>query len=137
MITALDTNVLLDILIPDERFFERSLATIQAAADEGSLVICDPVYAELCGQFRSQLECDRFLQENRIGVERVSRQAMWTASLAWHRYRRAGGKRDRILADFLIGGHALCQTSRLVTRDRGAYRKYFRDLPIMDPSSAR
>ena len=108
MISALDTNVLLDILIPNERFFERSLSAIQAAADEGSLAICDPVYAELCVQFKTRAECDRFLQENGIAVDRVSREAMWAASVAWDLYRRAGGKRDRILTDFLIGAHARC-----------------------------
>ncbi len=135
MISALDTNVLLDILIPNERFFERSLAAIQHAAQEGSLVICDPVYTELCAQFKSQADCDRFLSENRIAVERVSRLAMWTASVAWHAYRRAGGKRDRILPDFVIGAHARCQASRLISRDRGAYRQHFKDLPLVDPGS--
>lgn len=134
MISALDTNVLLDILVPDKRFYERSLAAIQAAADEGSLAICDLVYAELCGHFRSQRECDRFLEENRIAVERLSRQAMWQAAEAWRQYRRAGGRRDRILPDFLIGAHARCQASRLVSRDRGAYRRYFQDLDVVDPT---
>jgi predicted nucleic acid-binding protein len=134
VISALDTHVLLDILIPNDQFFERSLAIIQDAAAKGSLVICDLVYAELCGQFRTQLECDRFLEENRIGVERISRQAMWTAAAAWSVYRRAGGKRDRMLADFLIGAHAHSQTSCLITRDRGAYGRYFKSLTLVDPS---
>ncbi|NWF83509.1 MAG: type II toxin-antitoxin system VapC family toxin [Bryobacteraceae bacterium] len=134
MITALDTNVLLDILIPDDQFAERSLAAIEAAAAGGSLVICDPVYAELCGQFRSQADCDRFLLENSILVERVSRQAMWAAASAWLGYRRTERRRDRILTDFLIGAHASSQASRLITRDRGVYRKYFKDLIVVDPS---
>lgn len=136
MISALDTNVLLDILIPNEQFFERSLAAIQRSAAEGSLVICDPVYAELCAHFRTQIECDRFFEENRIVVERISRQAMWGASTAWLQYRRAGGKRDRILSDFLIGAHARWQTSRLISRDRGTYRQYFKDLLVIDPSAS-
>ena len=68
MISALDTNVLLDILIPNERFFDRSVGALEAAAGAGPLVICDLVYAEL------QLECDRFLAEKGNAVERMSRQ---------------------------------------------------------------
>jgi hypothetical protein len=41
----------------DEHLHERSLAAIEAASAEGSLVICDLVYAELCAQFPSSLNC--------------------------------------------------------------------------------
>jgi hypothetical protein len=46
-------------------------------------------------------------------------------------YRKAGGKRDRILADFLIGAHALHEADRLLTRDRGFYRLHFANLVIL------
>lgn len=135
MITAIDTNILLDVLLPNERFVEHSLLAIEEASARGSLVICDPVYAELCCQFRSQEACDRFLGENRIVVERLSREAMWAASLSWRRYRQEGGTRDRVLPDFLIGAHAHLQASCLLSRDRGVYGKYFRSLMVIDPSS--
>jgi predicted nucleic acid-binding protein len=135
VISALDTNVLLDVLVPNEQFFERSLRAIQSAASGGSLVICDLVYAELCLEFNSASDCDSFLSENQIIVERVARQSMWTAASAWKAYRRVGGRRDRVLPDFLIGAHALCQATRLVTRDRGVYGKYFRGLKVIDPGS--
>jgi predicted nucleic acid-binding protein len=136
MITAIDTNVLLDVLIPNERFVDRSLAALEEASALGSLVICDPVYAELCGQFRSVADCGRFLGDNQILVERVSQEAMWAASLAWRDYRRMGGTRDRVLTDFLIGAHAHVQASCLLSRGRGVYGKYFPDLRVIDPSSA-
>lgn len=135
MITAIDTNILLDVLIPNEQFVDRSLSAIEEASASGSLVVCDPVYAELCSQFLSQPDCDRFLEENRIVVERVSREAMWAASLAWRQYRHRGGRRDRVLADFLVGAHAFIQASCLLSRDRGVYRTYFQDLTLIDPSS--
>ena len=52
MITAIDTNILLDILVPNAEFDEASANALQDAADEGSLVISDIVYAELCIHLR-------------------------------------------------------------------------------------
>ena len=40
MITAIDTNVLLDIVRPNEEFFEASVTALEDAAGAGSLVIC-------------------------------------------------------------------------------------------------
>jgi hypothetical protein len=134
MITAVDTNVLLDILVPNENFFEASAAALQDSAAEGSLVISDIVYAELCIHFEKQSECDAFLESNLIRVQALAREAHFMASRAWRTYRRQGGKRTRILADFLIGAHAQKQAGRLLSRDRGFYRKLFPALNLLDPS---
>ncbi len=56
------------------------------------------------------------------------------AADAWRIYRKQGGKRERVVADFLIGAHAALQGDRLLTRDRGFYRKYFKSLSILDPT---
>ena len=135
MITAVDTNVLFDLLLPNEAFVGRSAAAIEHAAAEGSLVICDLVYAELCSAFAIQRECDRFLEDLEIRTEPLSRAASFLASRVWRAYRAHGGKRNRILADFLIGAHAQEQTSRLLSRDRGFYREMFPDLILLDPAS--
>jgi predicted nucleic acid-binding protein len=56
MITAIDTNILLDILVPNDEFYDASSDALQDAADGGSLVISDIVYAELCIHFETQHE---------------------------------------------------------------------------------
>jgi predicted nucleic acid-binding protein len=136
MITALDTNILLDILRPNELFYESSARAIEDAAGEGSLVISDIVYAELCIHFDHQRDCDAFLESNEIRVQPLTREAHFAASRAWRVYRKQGGKRTRILADFLVGAHAQKQATRLLSRDRGFYRTLFPSLDLLDPSGA-
>jgi predicted nucleic acid-binding protein len=134
MITAIDTNVLLDILLPNEKFCDASVEALENAAAEGSLIICDLVYAELCIHFNTKGECDRFLHGNEIRVEALSSEAGFMASRVWRAYHKQGGQRVRILADFLIGAHAHVQASRLLSRDRGFYKKLFPALSLIDPS---
>ena len=135
MITAIDTNVLLDILVGNVKFCDASILALENAASDGSLVICDLVYAELCIHFNTQGECDRFLHGNEIRVEALSSEAHFLASHVWRAYRQQGGQRARILADFLIGAHAHEQASRLLSRDRGFYGKLFPKLSLIDPSA--
>lgn len=137
MITAIDTNILLDILVPNAEFYEVSADALQEAATAGSLAICDIVYAELCIHFRTQHECDAFLESNEIRVQALTRDAHFLASRAWRTYREQGGKRTRILADFLIGAHAQKQATRLLSRDRGFYHKLFQSLNLCDPTGAK
>lgn len=134
MITAVDTNVLLDILLRNPEFVDRSGKALEDATTAGSLVICDFVYAELCVAFDSQEECDEFLADIGIHTDALNRPASFLASRVWRRYREQGGKRERILADFLIGAHAQVQASRLLTRDRGFYRRMFPSLNLLEPA---
>src|SRR5260370_41372690 len=136
MITAIDTNVLLDILIPNVEYFEASAAALEVSANAGTLVISDIVYAELCVHFGAQHECDVFLESNDIRVQPLTREAHFLASRAWRTYRLQGGKRARILPDFLIGAHAQKLATRLLTRDRGFYRNLFPSLRLYDPAGA-
>jgi len=133
MISAVDTNILLDILIPNEKFYVASAEALEMAATEGSLVICDLVYAELCVHFPTQKECDAFLESNEVRIESLTKQSLFTASRVWRMYRKQGGQRTRILSDFLIGAHAQHQASRLLSRDRGFYRRLFPKLDVIEP----
>ena len=135
MITAIDTNIFLDILLPNEKFYDAAAEALENSANSGSLVICDLVYAELCVYFATQKECDGFLDANDIRVQSLSRAAHFEASRTWRMYRRQGGSRTRVLADFLIGAHAKIQASRLLSRDRGFYSRLFPKLEIIDPSA--
>ncbi len=45
-----------------------------------------------------------------------------------------GGEAKRVVADFLIGAHALRSADRLLARDRGYLRDYFASLDVWDPA---
>ena len=68
MITAVDTNVLLDVLIPNDQFFAASEDALETAAGSGSLIICDFVYAELSMHFKTQSLCDDFSKALRFAL---------------------------------------------------------------------
>jgi predicted nucleic acid-binding protein len=131
MITALDTSVLLDVLVNDPKHADRSEALLFQVYQQGSLIISPAVYAELVPQARNRDELDGWLRQVRIQVVPFTADHAYTAGVAHMAYRQAGGKRQRILADFLIGSHAFHEADRLVTRDRGFYRRYFSGLTIL------
>ena len=137
MITAIDTNILLDILLPNPKFYDASLACLEQSSNGGSLVVCDLAYAELCVHFPRLQDCDEFLDSVGIRVEPLNPEASFLASRTWRIYRQQGGQRERILPDFLIGAHAQIQASRLLSRDRGFYSKMFPSLKVVDPSTTR
>jgi hypothetical protein len=132
MITAVDTNILLDIFFPDMMFAEGSAGLLKVAYDEGALLICDVVYAELVPQFKKKTLLDDTLGRLSISVSSLDLETAFLAGEKWGRYRESGGKRERIITDFLIGAHALLKTDRFLTRDRGFYRSYFPNLPILE-----
>jgi len=61
MITAVDTNILLDVLIPAAPAGETSQRLLEIALQRGSLVISEIVYAELAAHFSISKELDNFL----------------------------------------------------------------------------
>jgi predicted nucleic acid-binding protein len=63
----------------------------------------------------------------------MSMESALGAARSWHNHRQRGGGRDRITADFLIGGHAAAQAERLLTRDLGFYRKHFKGVAVVSP----
>ena len=133
MITAVDTSALLDVLRPDPTHLERSLALLEASTALGPTVVCDLVYAELAAGFEREEELQTFLADTRIRCESPNRHALFLAGRMWRAYRTAGGGRSRILSDFVIGAHTRVQAGRLVTRDRGFYRRYFDGLTVVEP----
>ena len=134
MITAVDTNVLLDIFGADAKFGETSADAVRQCLGEGALIACEAVWAETATAFQASERFKRAMGDLGVTFEPLNETAAVKAAEAWRRYRGHGGRRTRIVSDFLIGAHALIAADRLLTRDRGFYRRYFAGLKVLDPS---
>jgi predicted nucleic acid-binding protein len=133
VITAVDTNVLLDVFSDNAEFGRRSANALRGCIAEGSLLACDIVWAETGAWFPDAKAAESAFSRLRVGYSPLAAATALQAGRAWQAYRQTGGTRDRVIADFLIGTHAAAQADRLLTRDRGFYRSYFAALSIIDP----
>lgn len=154
MITAIDTNILLDILIPDEEFLVSSKSLLDSYTEKGQLIICEVVNAELASQFHSEKTLTEFLADTRIKLTNSNGASLFLAAHQWKAYianrkdnlrcTKCGQSipsicpsckdtilfRQHIISDFIIGAHAVTHAEALLTRDRGFYKTYFKDLKI-------
>ena len=128
MITAVDTSVLMDVFLPDEWHGLRSSEWLRGAYNSGAIILCDIVYAELVPAFADRSALDLALRRLGATLSPIDTSTAYEAGLRWKQYRAAGGPRNRIIADFLIGAHAVAVADAFLTRDRGFYATYFPEL---------
>ena len=137
MTTALDTNVIVALWDRDESLSSTAEAALEAAVKRGRAVISAPVFAELmAAPGRDEDFVESFLRDTGIVVEWDLDEPVWRlAARAFSAYagrprkQREPGPR-RVLADFLIGAHALSGGYRLLTLDDRFYRAAFPELAI-------
>ena len=134
MRTAIDTNVL-SALWSGEGLASLVSEVLNQAAADGGLVICAVVYAELLAHPKAKLDfVDDFLFTTGISIEFDLGESIWReaaqrfAKYAVRRRAARGGGAKRLLADFVVGAHALIRSDRLLTLDRACYSRDFPDL---------
>ncbi len=156
MRTAVDTNILLDILIPDDKHLEKSKRLLDEYVLKGQLIICEIVYAELASQFSYERELKDFLSETGIRLIHSTEETLCKAGERWKNYTKSKKQvfqcpqcgadttitchkcrsvitvRQHILSDFIIGAHAIHHAELLLSRDRGFYKTYFKDLNVIE-----
>ncbi len=128
-----DSNVLLDVLTEDARWYGWSAAALARCADEGDLVINPIVYAEVSIRFATVEELDDVLSTDFFERSPLPWDAAFLAGKCFLEYRRRGGRKETPLPDFYIGAHAAVAGFALLTRDAARYRSYFPRLRLVAP----
>ena len=128
MITSVDTNVLFDLFQSRAPHHSQSSDWLREAYNAGAIIVCDVVYAELVPRFGDRPSLDDALRGIGAALSPINSAMAYEAGLRWKRYRAAGGPRDRIITDFLIGAHAAAAADVFLTRDRGFFSTYFPEL---------
>jgi predicted nucleic acid-binding protein len=129
----IDSSVLLDVLTEDPQWLQWSQAQLACAAQRGALVINAVVLAEIAPRF-SRVETLRSALPSMAVVEEIPDAAAFLAGHAHAEYRRAGGGREAILPDFLIGAHAAVTARPLLTRDPRRVATYIPGARLIAPS---
>lgn len=137
MRTAIDANVI-SAIWSREPSAEKAIAQLGEAKAEGALLISPVVFAELLAYpGATEAYVRKFLEDTGVVVDLELVERVWTETgLRFARYsarrRRSTGEGPRrLLADFLVGAHALVQADRLLTLDARVYRQDFPELRLM------
>lgn len=132
METFVDSSVLLDLYTEDERWLAWSQDQLTQAARRGAIVLNAVVLAEIAPCFPRVEELHAALPSMAI-VEEIPLAAAFLAGHAHADYRRAGGTREAVLPDFLIGAHAAVTGRPLLTRDPRRVRTYMPGARLIAP----
>jgi hypothetical protein len=128
-----DSNVLLDLMTEDAKWFAWSAATVRSAADRFRLVINPIIYTEVSVRYSRIEDLDAALPSDLFDREALPYEAGFLAGKSFLIHRRRGGTKQSPLPDFFIGAHAAISGYRLLTRDAARYRTYFPNLPLIAP----
>lgn len=128
-----DTNVLIDVLEDDPEWADWSIAQLRAQSRAHALAINPVIYAELSLAFSTVEMLDAAVDNLGLKMVEISRPALFLAGKAFAQYRRKGGKKSSVLADFFIGAQAAVMGRPLLTRDTRRYQAYFPKLKLISP----
>jgi predicted nucleic acid-binding protein len=130
-----DTNVLVDVLEDDPEWADWSIGQLRAQSKIHRLAINPVIYSELSLTFSTVEALDRVVDDLGLAVIEIPRPALFLAGKAFVRYRRQGGKKQNVLADFFIGAHAAVSRFPVLTRDTRRYASYFANVTLIAPEA--
>lgn len=101
MVTAVDTSVLLDVLLDDAQHGSASMAALQWAAAQGNLIISEVALAELVPVLPPG-DTSRFLADWNLSFAPANEAVALLAGEMFGSFLKRGGKRGRVVPDFII-----------------------------------
>jgi len=128
-----DTNVLIDVLEDDPDWAEWSIAQLRAQSKVNRLTINPIIYGELSLAFSTVEALDDMIERMELRMLEIPKPALFLAGKAFAQYRRQGGVKNNVLADFFIGAHAAVSSLPLLTRDTRRYTRHFPSVRLVAP----
>lgn len=128
-----DTNVLVDVLEDDPEWADWSIGQLRTQSRVHRLIINPVIYTELSLTFSTVEALDEVLAGMQLPVVEMPRPALFLAGKAFAQYRRRGGTKGNVLADFFIGAHAAVAGWPILTRDGSRYQSYFPTVNLVMP----
>ena len=128
-----DTNVLVDVLEDDPEWADWSIGQLRKQSRVHRLIINPVIYTELSLTFSTVEALDEVLAGMQLPVVEMPRSALFLAGKAFAQYRRRGGTKGNVLADFFIGAHAAVAGWPILTRDGRRYQSYFPTVNLVMP----
>ena len=110
-----DTNVLVDVLENDPEWADWSIGQLRAQSKIHRLAINPIIYSELSLTFSTVEALDQAIDNLGLAVIEVPRPALFLAGKAFVRYRRQGGQKNQVPADFFGGAPAVSPRPLLPT----------------------
>jgi len=135
-VLLVDTNVLVDVLENDPEWADWSIGQLRAQSKVHRLAINPIIYSELSLTFSTVEALDRTVDDLGLTMIEIPKPALFLAGKAFVRYRRQGGTKSDVLADFFIGAHAVVSRYPLLTRDTRRYNSYFADVKLIAPEAS-
>ena len=131
-----DTNVLLHLIDDRKPDSQTVLASFLKISDSHDLVANEIIFAEVSPNFVSANAVRDQFEALGIAIKRLDLDECFRAGEAFRSYRRNGGPRTTILADFLIGAQASVRGWPILTRDTKRFSTYCPEVELIDPIQA-
>jgi predicted nucleic acid-binding protein len=128
-----DSCVVIDVLENDRRWAGWSQMQLETWSARGPLLIDAVIYAELAAYASSKESLEAEVAAAGLAMRECPRDALFLAGRAHAAYRRRGGTRAGVLADFLVGAHAAVLRIPILTRDVARFRAYFPTVKLVSP----
>ena len=128
-----DSCVIIDVLENDPRWADWSQAQLETWSARGPLLINAVIYAELAAYAASKESLEAEIAAAGLAMHEFPRDALFLAGRAHAAYRKRGGTRAGVLADFLVGAHAAVLQIPILTRDTARFRTYFPTIELASP----
>src|SRR5204863_9773706 len=97
MLTAIDSSVLLDVVTDSPSQADASEKALRRAAEEGGLIICECVLAEIRPAFGRAGDIERFMEDWQLRFIPSSRESTLLAGALFAAYLERGGREGRVI----------------------------------------